>query len=45
MAVAALMLILVVWRTAKEDSFLRRELPGYPEYADLTRFRLVPGLW
>jgi protein-S-isoprenylcysteine O-methyltransferase Ste14 len=45
MAVAALMLILVVWRTAKEDSFLRRELPGYQEYADLTRFRLVPGLW
>jgi protein-S-isoprenylcysteine O-methyltransferase Ste14 len=45
MAVAALMLILVVWRTAKEDSFLRRELPGYQEYAALTRFRLVPGLW
>ena len=45
MAVAALMLILVVWRTAKEDSFLQRELPGYREYAALTRFRLVPGLW
>jgi protein-S-isoprenylcysteine O-methyltransferase Ste14 len=45
MAVAALMLILVVWRTAKEDSILRRELPGYQEYSALTRFRLVPGLW
>ncbi len=45
MAVAALMLILVVWRTAEEDNFLRRELPGYQEYVDLTRFRLVPGLW
>jgi protein-S-isoprenylcysteine O-methyltransferase Ste14 len=45
MEVAALMMALVVWRTAKEDSFLRRELPGYQEYAALTRFRLVPGLW
>lgn len=42
---AALMTVLVVWRTAKEDSFLRRELPGYQEYTALTRFRLVPGLW
>jgi protein-S-isoprenylcysteine O-methyltransferase Ste14 len=45
MMVAALMMALVVWRTAKEDSFLLRELPGYQEYAALTRFRLVPGLW
>jgi protein-S-isoprenylcysteine O-methyltransferase Ste14 len=32
-------------RTALEDAMLRRELPGYTEYAGRTRFRLVPGLW
>lgn len=24
---------------------LHRELTGYPEYAQKTRFRLIPGLW
>jgi len=45
MAVAALILALIVWRTAAEDRFLHRELTGYREYAALTRYRLVPGLW
>ena len=35
----------VVLRTALEDAFLRRELPGYADYASRTRFRLLPGLW
>jgi protein-S-isoprenylcysteine O-methyltransferase Ste14 len=35
----------VVVRTALEDATLRRELPGYPEYARRVRWRLVPGLW
>ena len=35
----------LVIRTALEDRTLRRELPGYEEYARHTRFRLVPGLW
>ncbi|MGA3160021.1 MAG: isoprenylcysteine carboxylmethyltransferase family protein [Terracidiphilus sp.] len=45
MAVAALILVLIVWRTAKEDRFLHCELPGYREYAAHTRYRLIPGLW
>ena len=45
MAVAALILVLIVWRTVEEDRFLHRELTGYREYAALTRYRLVPGLW
>jgi protein-S-isoprenylcysteine O-methyltransferase Ste14 len=35
----------IVMRTALEDAMLRRELPGYTEYAGRTRFRLGPGLW
>jgi protein-S-isoprenylcysteine O-methyltransferase Ste14 len=35
----------VVIRTALEDRTLRRELPGYAEYATRVRWRLVPGVW
>jgi protein-S-isoprenylcysteine O-methyltransferase Ste14 len=35
----------VVLRTALEDATLRRELPGYSEYAARVRGRLVPGIW
>ncbi len=34
-----------VVRTALEDRTLRRELPGYEDYAKLTRYRLLPGIW
>lgn len=36
---------LFVWRTAREDATLRRELAGYQDYARRTRYRLVPGVW
>lgn len=32
-------------RTALEDKTLLVELPGYAEFAETTRHRLVPGLW
>ena len=32
-------------RTALEDKTLLAELPGYAEFAETTRHRLVPGLW
>jgi protein-S-isoprenylcysteine O-methyltransferase Ste14 len=35
----------LVCRTALEDRTLRRELPGYEDFASRTRYRLVPGLW
>ncbi len=41
----AVMLVAVVIRTALEDATLQRELPGYRDYAQKTRFRLFPGLW
>jgi protein-S-isoprenylcysteine O-methyltransferase Ste14 len=32
-------------RTALEDRTLQEELPGYREYAQRTRYRLLPGVW
>jgi protein-S-isoprenylcysteine O-methyltransferase Ste14 len=34
-----------VLRTVLEDATLRRELPGYEDYARRVRFRLAPGIW
>lgn len=34
-----------VARTAAEDRMLFRDLPGYAEYAERTRYRLIPGVW
>jgi len=34
----------VVW-TAAEDRFLEQNLPGYREYQQQTRYRLLPGIW
>jgi len=45
MAVAALILVLIIWRTSQEDRFLIQNLQGYPEFAAHTRYRLIPGIW
>lgn len=45
LAPAALASLALIVRTALEDRMLRRELPGYAEYAQNTRYRLIPGLW
>jgi protein-S-isoprenylcysteine O-methyltransferase Ste14 len=37
--------VLYVIRTHLEDQTLRQELPGYAEYAQRTRYRLLPGIW
>lgn len=41
----ALIVVLLILRTALEDQMLRRELPGYKEYAARVRCRLLPLLW
>ena len=41
----ALACVLLVARTALEDRTLQAELPGYAEYAQKTRYRLLPGIW
>jgi protein-S-isoprenylcysteine O-methyltransferase Ste14 len=40
-----LAIIVVIIRTSLEDRFLQQELPGYSEYTQLVRFRLIPGIW
>ncbi len=42
---AGVMALLMVVRTAFEDRALTSELPGYREYAQRTRYRLLPGIW
>jgi protein-S-isoprenylcysteine O-methyltransferase Ste14 len=38
-------ILLIVLRTALEDRTLQRELPGYREFTQQTRYRLIPGVW
>ncbi len=42
---AALSCIILVIRTSLEDKTLHAELPGYVEYAQQTRYRLIPSIW
>jgi protein-S-isoprenylcysteine O-methyltransferase Ste14 len=42
---ASLIAMLMVIRTALEDRTLQAELPGYAEYAQQVRYRLLPGVW
>ena len=45
MPVFALMVPVLVYRLVHEEKTLRRNLPGYTEYFQRTRFRLVPWEW
>ncbi len=42
---AVVIVMVFVIRTALEDRTLQAELPGYAEYAQRIRYRLVPGVW
>jgi protein-S-isoprenylcysteine O-methyltransferase Ste14 len=35
----------LVWRILDEERLLKRDLPGYAEYTQRRRFRLIPGLF
>jgi protein-S-isoprenylcysteine O-methyltransferase Ste14 len=37
--------LLMIVRTALEDKTLQAELPGYVDYTQQTRYRLLPGVW
>jgi protein-S-isoprenylcysteine O-methyltransferase Ste14 len=43
--VSALLVPVLVIRLLNEERLLRRELPGYSEYCNRKRFRLVPLVW
>lgn len=38
-------LILVILRIPNEEEVLKRDLPGYEEYMQKVRYRLLPGIW
>ena len=41
----AAFIALFIVRTILEDRTLQNELPGYKEYAQKTRYRLIPFIW
>ena len=43
--VGLLLIGLIVARIFLEESFLRRELPGYDAYMQKVRYRLIPYVW
>jgi protein-S-isoprenylcysteine O-methyltransferase Ste14 len=45
LAVLALTLPVLIWRILDEEKLLKKDLPGYREYAQKVRYRLVPYLW
>lgn len=42
---ALFMIPVLVYRIINEEEILKRDLPGYVEYTEKTRYRLIPGLW
>jgi len=40
-----LMTPVLIWRLLAEETFLAKSLPGYSEYRDKVKYRLVPFLW
>jgi len=45
LAVIVLTIPVLVWRILDEERLLKKDLPGYIEYAHKVRYRLVPYLW
>lgn len=43
--VAVIAVVAGMTRTYLEDQTLQAELPGYTEYTNRVRFRLIPGIW
>lgn len=43
--VIALMIPALIWRLFDEEKFLAKNLPGYAQYQDKVRYRLLPYIW
>jgi protein-S-isoprenylcysteine O-methyltransferase Ste14 len=43
--VMAAMMPALIWRLFDEEKFLSRNLPGYMEYQNKVRYRLLPHVW
>jgi protein-S-isoprenylcysteine O-methyltransferase Ste14 len=42
---AAPVIVLMIIRTSREDQMLQEQLPGYKEYAQRVKYRLLPRIW
>lgn len=42
---ALITVLVIVKRTKYEDDLLKTELEGYKEYANITKYRLIPWIW
>lgn len=45
LVILALVTPVLIWRILDEEEFLKNDLPGYREYTQKVRYRLVPYLW
>ena len=45
LVIIAVSLPAFIWRILDEEKFLKKDLPGYTEYTQKVRYRLVPYLW
>lgn len=45
LAFLALTIPMLIWRILDEETLLKHDLPGYTEYAEKVRYRLIPYLW
>lgn len=45
LAILALTMPVLIWRILDEEQLLKHELPGYREYTQQVRYRLVPYVW
>jgi protein-S-isoprenylcysteine O-methyltransferase Ste14 len=43
--VLVLVMPALIWRLSDEEKFLAKNLPGYAEYRDMVRHRLIPFIW
>jgi protein-S-isoprenylcysteine O-methyltransferase Ste14 len=41
----AIIIVTIIIRTIHEDKMLHEQLEGYKEYAQITRYKLIPGIW
>ena len=45
LVVLAIILPGLIWRILDEEKILRKDLPGYAEYMQKVRYRLIPKIW
>ena len=45
LCVLPLFVVLLIWRLLDEETLLVQDLPGYDNYRERVRYRLVPRLW